>query len=68
PYIFELIQKAGEIEEREMYRTFNMGIGMVLVIKENEKSEILSELERFGEKAQIIGKVERAEKKSLEIN
>jgi phosphoribosylformylglycinamidine cyclo-ligase len=68
PYIFELIQKAGEIEEREMYRTFNMGIGMVLVIEENEKSEILSELERFGEKAQIIGKVEKAEKKSLEIN
>jgi len=50
-----------------MYRTFNMGIGMVLVIKEDEKSEILSELKRSGEKAQIIGKVEKAEERSVEI-
>jgi phosphoribosylformylglycinamidine cyclo-ligase len=68
PYIFELIQKAGEIEEKEMYRTFNMGIGMVLVVEEDESSEIISELKSFGEKAQIIGKIETAEKTSLEIN
>ncbi len=68
PYIFEIIQKAGEIEEKEMYRTFNMGIGMVLVVEESEKAEILSELKSFGEKAQIIGKVETAEKTFLEIN
>lgn len=66
--VFEIIQKAGDIEEKEMYRTFNMGIGMVLVIDKEQRSEILNKLKTSGEKAQIIGKVERAEKTSLEIN
>jgi phosphoribosylformylglycinamidine cyclo-ligase len=66
--IFKLIQQAGEIEEKEMYRTFNMGIGMCLVINKDDKAQILKELELMGEKACLIGKIKAgAEATSLEI-
>ena len=66
--IFELIQEAGEIAEREMYRTFNMGIGMTLVINKEDKEKILGELEEMGEEACLIGEIKAgAEDPSLEI-
>jgi phosphoribosylformylglycinamidine cyclo-ligase len=66
--IFKLIQQAGEIEEKEMYRTFNMGIGMCLVINKDDKAQILKELELMGEKACLIGKIKAgAQATSLEI-
>jgi len=66
--IFELIQEAGEIAEREMYRTFNMGIGMTLVINKEDKEKILAELEEMGEEACLIGEIKAgAEDPSLEI-
>ena len=66
--IFELIQQAGEIEEREMYRTFNMGIGMTLVVDKNDKDQILNELEKMGEEACLIGEIKAgAGDTSLEI-
>lgn len=66
--IFKLIQKLGEIEEQEMYRTFNMGIGMTLIIKQEDQAQILNELERMGEEAYLIGEIKEAEgENSLEI-
>jgi phosphoribosylformylglycinamidine cyclo-ligase len=66
--IFELIQEAGEIAEEEMYRTFNMGIGMCLVINKDDKTQILKELDLMGEKACLIGKIKAgAQATSLEI-
>jgi len=66
--IFKLIQQAGEIEEREMYRTFNMGIGMCLVIRSEDKDCILDQLEEMGEEACLIGKIKEGSKDtSLEI-
>lgn len=66
--IFKLIQQAGEIEEREMYRTFNMGIGMTLVIDKNDKEKILKELTEMGEEAYLIGEIKAgAQDTSLEI-
>ncbi|MGM0603571.1 MAG: phosphoribosylformylglycinamidine cyclo-ligase [Bacillota bacterium] len=66
--IFKLIQEAGEIAEREMYRTFNMGIGMTLVIDKADKDKILKELEEMGEEACLIGKIKAgAGDPSLEI-
>lgn len=68
PKIFKIIQQAGEIEEREMYRTFNMGIGMCLIIKSEDKDSILNQLEEMGEKACLIGKIKAGSKDiSLEI-
>ena len=67
--IFELIQEAGEIAEPEMYRTFNMGIGMTLVINKEDKSQILSELKEMGEEACLIGEIKAGTgDASLEIN
>ncbi|MBL7050049.1 MAG: phosphoribosylformylglycinamidine cyclo-ligase [Nitrospira sp.] len=55
--IFTMIQELGNVPEEEMYKTFNMGIGMVLVVKEADASKIISKLKRLGEKAHIIGQI-----------
>lgn len=55
--IFSLIQQAGEIDFTEMYRTFNMGIGMVIIIKAADCQAVLNELSAVGEEAAIIGEI-----------
>ncbi len=55
--IFSIIQSAGNIDEAEMYRTFNCGIGMVLVVPENEAEEVLIRLSGLNERAFVIGEV-----------
>lgn len=55
--IFKLIQKTGNIPERDMYNTFNMGIGMAVIVKKEEAEKALEILEQQGEKAYIIGDV-----------
>jgi len=67
PKIFDIIKEAGDIAEKEMYRTFNMGIGMVLIINPAEQDELLSEIAKLGEKAQIIGQIKKGEAEGLEI-
>lgn len=62
PPIFTLIKEKGEIPEEEMLRTFNNGIGMILIVKSKEAQEILSRLHSMGEKAFIIGEIHKAEK------
>ena len=57
--IFELIQKRGNIPERDMYNTFNMGLGMVLVIPEAQTEQALSLLHAAGEEASVVGIVAR---------
>jgi phosphoribosylformylglycinamidine cyclo-ligase len=57
PDIFRLIQELGSIGDAEMLKTFNMGVGMVLVAGKQDSSEILKILKRLGETAYIIGRV-----------
>lgn len=57
PPIFEVIQRAGEIPERDMYNTFNMGIGLVIAIPNGEVGAALDVLTRAGEQAYVIGSV-----------
>ena len=57
PPIFRFLQEAGNIEENEMQRTFNNGIGLVAVVPEKSTSEILSRLSALNEDAYIIGEV-----------
>lgn len=58
PPIFTLLQKLGEVEMVEMYRTFNMGIGMVLIIPQQHASEAVNRINAVADyKAQIIGEV-----------
>ncbi|HAT4309131.1 TPA: phosphoribosylformylglycinamidine cyclo-ligase [Clostridium perfringens] len=54
PEIFKKLMELG-VQEEEMYNTFNMGIGFVLCVEENEVEEVLKELSKQGEKAFEIG-------------
>ena len=55
--IFELIQAKGSIPERDMYNTFNMGIGMILAVPAEQAQQALANLKAAGETAYQIGKV-----------
>lgn len=57
PEIFKKIQEAGGINEKEMFRTFNMGIGYIIVVKENDKEEALDILSDSGENPVLLGKI-----------
>jgi phosphoribosylformylglycinamidine cyclo-ligase len=57
PALFRLIQKGGEVSEEEMFRTFNMGVGMVVVVGPEELHEVEHSLERRGEVSFVIGSV-----------
>ncbi|MCI8519526.1 MAG: phosphoribosylformylglycinamidine cyclo-ligase [Clostridia bacterium] len=65
PAIFRLIQNRGGIPERDMYNTFNMGIGMAMIVSPNDVSRVLSILEAAGETAFEIGEAIQGNK---EIN
>jgi len=65
PPIFPLIQKEGEISDEEMYRTFNMGIGMVLVVPQNDASKVINELKMIKYNSYIIGKVIKGNKQII---
>jgi len=65
PPIFPLIQKEGEISDEEMYRTFNMGIGMVLVVRQKKALEILEALRLIDYNSYIIGKVVKGNKQII---
>ena len=56
--VFDLIAKEGNISERDMFNTFNMGVGMSIVVPENEADTALSLLHEVGEDAYIIGRIE----------
>ena len=55
--IFELIQKTGNIPERDMYNTFNMGVGMILALPAAQAQQALDILSAAGETAYQIGEV-----------
>ncbi|KXG73798.1 phosphoribosylformylglycinamidine cyclo-ligase [Thermotalea metallivorans] len=57
--IFQMIQKLGDIEGDEMFATFNMGIGMILVVTPEDGEKIMEDLKSMGEAAYIIGHVVR---------
>jgi phosphoribosylformylglycinamidine cyclo-ligase len=65
--IFELMQRIGNVEESEMYRAFNMGVGMVIVCGTNDKESIISHLETNGEDVYEIGKVIEGGTREVEI-
>ncbi|WP_031515479.1 phosphoribosylformylglycinamidine cyclo-ligase [Desulfofalx alkaliphila] len=63
PAIFNYVQRAGAIATEEMLRTFNMGIGFVLVVSPEEADAVMADLAAGGEAAAIIGEVVAGEKK-----
>jgi phosphoribosylformylglycinamidine cyclo-ligase len=61
PAIFDLIEEKGNLTRKEMFTTFNMGIGMVLSVSEENMLPIIRLLEETGEKPYIIGRVKQGE-------
>ena len=55
PAIFKLLQQTGNISEHDMYNTFNMGIGMMLVVDKADAAKAVEILKANGENAFIIG-------------
>ncbi|HLR34167.1 MAG TPA: phosphoribosylformylglycinamidine cyclo-ligase [Tissierellales bacterium] len=63
PLIFNLLREWGSIDIDEMYHTFNMGIGMVLVVDKEEGSKIIKFLEEKKEKGIILGEIKKGEER-----
>ncbi|MHB1457139.1 MAG: phosphoribosylformylglycinamidine cyclo-ligase [Armatimonadota bacterium] len=59
PPIFKLVQELGDISEPEMYRTFNMGIGFVVVVPKEQATAIITRIDELGDIATIIGEVRK---------
>jgi phosphoribosylformylglycinamidine cyclo-ligase len=59
PPIFKVIREMGRVEEQEMFRVFNMGIGMIVIASEKETPDVMERLEIMGEKAYILGSIEK---------
>ncbi|KAB3532111.1 phosphoribosylformylglycinamidine cyclo-ligase [Alkaliphilus serpentinus] len=65
PEIFNRLQKLGNIEEAEMYNTFNMGIGLMLVVDRNLVDSAISILKEEGENPSIIGRIEEGQRRVI---
>ncbi len=61
--IFDLIQKAGNISEHDMFNTYNMGVGMSLVVSSEDAEKALRILKEHGEDAYVIGKIVKSDRK-----
>jgi phosphoribosylformylglycinamidine cyclo-ligase len=60
PGVFDVLQRLGAVHRDEMFRTFNMGIGFILVVGKHQTDAVLAALKRQRERAYVIGEVTRA--------
>lgn len=67
PVIFDIIKEASGADDREMYQVFNMGTRLEIYTEEADAASIIEAAKKMGVDAQVIGRVEAAEKQSLEI-
>lgn len=61
PAVFKMIERLGNVPQREMFRTFNMGIGFILVVAPDKAGELLMQMRMEGEEPVVIGKVSSKE-------
>jgi phosphoribosylformylglycinamidine cyclo-ligase len=57
PKIFSFLQSKGPVEEEEMFRVFNMGIGFMLIVAEDFADSMVKKLTKYGEKVYRIGRI-----------
>lgn len=55
--VFEVIQKTGRIPERDMFNTFNMGVGMTVVVDKNDADKAIAAIKAAGEEAYVLGEL-----------
>ncbi|MCX7739038.1 MAG: phosphoribosylformylglycinamidine cyclo-ligase [Hydrogenothermaceae bacterium] len=60
--VFKWIQREGQIEKKEMYKIFNMGIGLIISVDRRDEKEAINILEDLGEKPYIVGYLEEGER------
>jgi len=58
PEIFQLIKRAGRIQDAEMYRTFNMGVGLIVICPENQAEQVIQAFNKHRQSARRIGRIE----------
>jgi len=68
PAIFDWLQEQGNVEAREMYRTFNCGIGMVMAVAADDAEAVIDMLTQQGEVAQVIGSIDAAGEDEPQVN
>ena len=61
--IFKLISKIGNIDVRDMFNTFNMGVGMTIIVDKDDVNKSLEILKNNGENAYVIGQIIKGEQK-----
>jgi phosphoribosylformylglycinamidine cyclo-ligase len=66
PRVFRWIKEAGNVQDKEMYRTFNMGIGMILVTSKDRALKVISHLTQHRERAWIVGEIVKGEGVSIQ--
>ncbi len=66
PRVFQWLQDKGHAQAKEMYRTFNMGIGMVLVTPAAHSRKVISHLSKFKERAWVIGEIVKGKGVSIQ--
>ncbi|NWF92400.1 MAG: phosphoribosylformylglycinamidine cyclo-ligase [Syntrophaceae bacterium] len=67
PPIFSFLKEKGNIPDDEMLRTFNNGIGMILIVRAKESEEIVERLNSMGERAFLIGEIIKADREEEPI-
>ena len=68
PEIFNWLQREGNVETREMHRTFNCGIGMCLIVDPDDVDQAIDTLIANGETVQLIGEIRESEQVEPEVN
>jgi len=63
--IFEHLQQLGNVPQEEMLRTFNMGLGMLLVVPSAKFKKAVSVLDKIGEKAYTVGRIVKGDRKVM---
>ena len=59
PPVFTLMQSRGRLADAEMFRTFNMGLGLILIVARERADEAVAALARSGEQAWVVGEIRR---------
>ena len=68
PDIFDWLQQQGNVEQEEMYRTFNCGIGMIVVVPATQLEDAISLLTAEGENAWHVGNITKSTQGSAQVN
>ena len=63
--VFEHMRELGNVEQEEMLRTFNMGIGLIAVVRPEKFKRVTGLLDRAGEKFHVIGRIVKGDRKVI---